>query len=164
MRAIGLRVCSNHTVYYTIIEKNDSGDLDYLAISQVNVPRCLNRPEALNFTRNTLLDILKEYEVSNAVIRIAEFGGTLKQVIVERFFIEGVIQECLASSSVDCFASGRINEITSISNMPTTDFKEYVNATLDYKNIPDSVNWSKLSKEKRESILACNAALELINE
>ena len=55
MRVIGLRVFSNSVVHYCIIEKLPDDSFNYLDISQINIPLSINKPEALNFTRNTLL-------------------------------------------------------------------------------------------------------------
>ena len=83
MIGIGLRVYSNSKIFYTIIEKLESGDLNYLAVSQLNIPLALNKPESLNFVRNTLFDILEEYTVKNAVIRLAETVMSLTQIAID---------------------------------------------------------------------------------
>jgi hypothetical protein len=161
MKVIGLRVFSNSVVHYCIIEKLQDDSLNYLDISQINIPLSINRPEALNFTRNTLLDILEEYEVKSAVIRIPEFGRTINGTAIERSYIEGVIQESLASSTVDNFLAGQIAELTRIAGFPKTDFKKYADAELDFPTIPDGLDWKKLGIEKRECILACFTAFNL---
>lgn len=162
MTAIGLRVYSNSIVYYCIIEKLPDDSINYLDISQINIPLSIDRPEALSFTRNTLLDILEQYKVTNAVIRIAEYGGTINNIAIERFYIEGVIQESLASSSVSKFLAGQIGELTRVARIPKTDFKKYASAEINFENIPASLDWKKdLSLENRECILACIASLNL---
>ena len=163
MIVIGLRVYSNSIVYYAVIEKQSEDNFNFLDISQINVPLSIEWPEALNFTRNTLLDILMEYKVDNAALRIAEFGRTLNKIAIERHYIEGVIQESLASSSVNKFVAGQISELTGIANMPKTDFKKYANGEIHSPHYPttETPNWSSLILEKRECVLACFTAFKL---
>ena len=162
MTGIGIRVFSNSKVYYCLIEKQTDGTLNYLDISYLNVPLSINRPEALNFIRNTILDILTEYNVTKAVIRIDEFGGTLNSTAIERYYLEGVIQESLASSNVQNFFAGQISEITKVAKFQKTDFKKFANAEIDFTEIPPTKNWKNdFSLEERESILACYTSLNL---
>lgn len=162
MIGIGIRVYSNSKVYYCLIEKLSDGTINYLDVSHLNVPLSINRPESLNFIRNTILDILTEYGVTKAVIRIAEFGGTLNSIAIERYYLEGVIQESLASSNVQNFIAGQISEISKVGRFAMTDFKKFANAEKDFTKIPSSKNWkSDFSLEERETILTANASLNL---
>lgn len=161
MKTIGLRVYSNSKIYYCIIEKTSDETLNYLDISHLNVPKSLSWPESLNFVRNTILDLLVEYNVKNAIIRICEFGMTLNKNLIERSYIEGVLQETIASSSVEKFIAGQISEFTSLLGIPRDNFKKYANAELTYDNIPSTLNWNNFSLEERETILTANAALNL---
>lgn len=161
MITIGLRVYSNNKIYYCILEQSSSGDLNYLDISHVNVPKSLIWPEALNFIRNTILDILIEYNVTKAIIRICEFGFILNKNLIERNYIEGVLQEAIASSSVEKFLAGQISEFASLLAIPRNDFKKYANAQLTFAYIPTNLNWDAFSVEERETILTANAAINL---
>lgn len=133
MVGIGLRVYSNSKVYYTLIDRKNNGDLTYLDISHLIIPEAISRPEALNFLRNTILDILLEYNVKKAIIRMAEFGRTITTEAVERYYIEGVLQESLASSNVDSYLAGNISEITRIGKIVKTDFKKLANGEINFK-------------------------------
>jgi len=161
MKTIGLRVYSNSKIYFSIIEHQTDGSLNYLNISHLNIPKSLNWPEALNFIRNTILDIILEYEVKNAIIRICEFGMTLNKNLIERSYIEGVLQETIASSNVEKFLVGQISEFTSLLGIPRENFKKYANAELIYPNIPATLDWNNFSLEERETILTANAAFNL---
>lgn len=159
MITIGLRVYSNHKIYYCLLEQYSDGSLNYLDISYLNIPLSLQWPEALNFVRNTVLDILLQYKVERAAIRICEFGTIINSPIIERSYIEGVLQESIASSSVKKYLTGKIAEFTSLLSMKRDEFKKYADAELEYSNIPLGQNWNKFSLEERETILVANAAL-----
>lgn len=161
MTVIGLRVKSNNRIYYCILEELPDGSLNYVDITHLKIPLALNWPEALNFVRNTILDILLQYEVKKAIIRICEFGITFNSTIIERVYIEGVLQETIASSNVEKYKAGQIAEFTSLLGIKRDEFKKYAQADLNYENIPTEINWDKLSLEERETILTANAALNL---
>ena len=161
MKTIGLRVYSNKKIYYCILEQDSSGNLNYLDISHLNIPLSLMWPEALNFVRNTILDVLLQYEVDNAIIRICEFGTTLNGALIERSYVEGVLQETIASSNVKKYLAGKIAEFSSLLGIQRDNFKKYAEAELQYPNIPTSLNWNTFTLEERETILTANAALNL---
>lgn len=165
LTAIGLRVQSNHRVYYTIIESDENSKLIYRDISFVNVPLALVDPERLNFVRNTILDILNEYGVRRAAIRVSEVAGKyqpkLTQKAIERFNLEGVLQESLASCEVERYVAGRISTLSSLANLPPKAFKRLAEGEDVFEHFPAENDWYGLSLEERESALACFAALNL---
>ncbi len=161
MHGIGIRVYSNSTVYYTIIEENTDGNLVYKSIDRLYVPSALERPERLNFIRNTLLDIISEYKVTKAAIRIAEFGGTIDKNAIERLYLEGVIQEAFASSTVENFDAAQIARLCAVAGIERTDFKKLAKAEIDFEHFPEDLNWGNYSLEERESVLAAYTALKL---
>lgn len=161
MTTIGLRVYSNSKIYYCILEQDNLGNVNYLDISHINIPIALQWPEALNFVRHTVLDILLEYKIDRAIIRICEFGATLNTSLIERSYVEGVLQEALASSNVNIYLAGKIAEFTSLLGMERDNFKKYATAELIFSNVPSSMDWNSLSLEERETILTANAALNL---
>jgi hypothetical protein len=161
MTTIGLRVYSNSKIYYCILEQDGSGNLNYIDVSHINIPIALQWPEALNFVRHTVLDILLEYKIDKAVIRICEFGATLNTSLIDRSYVEGLLQEVLASSNVNKYLAGKIAEFTSLLGIERDNFKKYATGELTFTSIPFCVDWNKLSLEKRETILTANAALNL---
>jgi hypothetical protein len=162
MIAIGLRVKSNSHIFYTVIESPNPGVLNYKVVSSLLIPKALEKPEQLSFTRNTLLDIFNEYNISRAGIRIAEYTAQAATAIsIDRCYLEGIIQESVASSSVEKYVAGQISTITAKLGMPRGDFKQYAEGNLIYPNLPTHLNWQTLSLEERESILVCNCALTL---
>ncbi|MCF8411540.1 MAG: hypothetical protein K9G31_09635 [Crocinitomicaceae bacterium] len=157
MNVIGFRVYSDKKIYYCIIEKLADDTIYYLDYSSIEIPQALNWPEALEYTRNTILDILNLYEIKHTVIRIAEFDGAS----LERCYIEGVLQEAIASSPVEKFQTGQISTIASLLNIQRENFKQLVNNETLYTEIPDEIDWIRISKPEREAILTANSALNL---
>ena len=161
MTVIGLRVKSNSRIYYCILEKLPDETLNYVDISHINIPQSLEWPEALNYVRNTIIDIITLYDVKKAVIRICEFGTTFNDTIVERIYIEGVLQETIASSNIEKYLAGKISKFAPLLNIQRAEFKKYADAEIDYDSIPEDYDWKKQSLETRETILTANAALNL---
>lgn len=157
MKVIGFRVYSDKKIYYCIIEKLADKSINYLDYSSIEIPQALNWPESLAYTRNTILDILNLYEIRQTVIRIAELDGAS----LERCYIEGVLQEAIASSPVEKFQTGQISTIASLLNIQRDNFKQLVNNEIVYNNFPAEIDWTRISKPEREAILTANSALNL---
>lgn len=160
MVGIGIRVYSNKKIFYTIIEETKDS-YNFINIDCLNIPLSLNAPDRLNYIRNTLLDILSEYKVNNAVLRVKEMVRSVKKYDIERFYVEGVLLETLSDSSVESYDLGQISTLAKHLEIDRSDFKKLSNNEMSFHLIPDKVDWAKLSKEERESILTCHAALNL---
>jgi len=160
MTGIGLRVYSNKKIFYTIIEETDT-NYDFLTVDHINVPLAMNEPERLNYIRNTIIDIIAEYDINNALVRVKESLFNVSKRDIERFYIEGVLLESLAGSTVSKYKLGQIATITSLIGIERKNFKKFADNELAFENIPDNIDWSTISKEERESIMACHASLKL---
>jgi hypothetical protein len=160
MTGIGIRVYSGSHVFYTII-KYDGSSFEYLNISNIRVPEALTHPESLSYVRSTLLDIMAEYQVETAVIRVQESVYNITQNSFPRFYLEGVILECLAASNVDSYRMGKIATISSLLGFDSSKFKDYSENGVVFDFFPKGLNWSDLSKEEKESVLACHASFNL---
>jgi len=160
MIGIGIRVYSNSNVFYTIIEEN-GGSFNYLSISNIIIPLALNEPERLNYLRNTLIDIISEYNVNKALIRVRESVQNVDKYAIQRFYIEGVILETLASSTVEKYKLGKIASITSLLNIHSKVFKQYLDGTIPFTLLPTSLQWNDFSKEEKETIISSHASLNL---
>lgn len=160
MVGIGLRVYSNSAIYYSIIS-SEGDTLSFHDISSLAIPVSLDKPEQLAYVRNTLLDIIDQYKIQRAVIRLSEMTGKYNQLAIERHFCEGVIQESFASSTVEKFKAGRIAELVRLLEVPRDKFKKYVDNEEEFGLLPKEINWKKCSKEERESIIACICSLKL---
>lgn len=154
MKSIGIRVTPT-TIYYSIVELND-GELEIIVTDKINNPKALIVPEQLKFLRNTLCDIINEFKITNACIRITE--STAQSTSVIRVYIEGVIQELFASSTIEKYFVGQISNISSNLGIERSDFKPYAEGK---KSFLDIENWEKYSLEQRESLMSAVSALNL---
>jgi Holliday junction resolvasome RuvABC endonuclease subunit len=160
MIGIGLRVYSNSNIFYTIIEETET-EFNYISISNLKIPLALNEPERLNYVRNTLLDIISEYKIDTALIRVKESVSNVTGLSIQRFYVEGVILETLAAANISKYKLGKIATITSLLSIETSKFKEYANNEITFELLPSDLDWSKLTLEERESILYCHASLKI---
>jgi hypothetical protein len=120
----------------------------------VNIPPALETPRQLQFIRTTLLDVMDEYAVTRAGLRLAE--GTAQQKNPFRLNLEGVVQELLASSSVERFVSGPIATIASLLGIRD---RKVVKALIAGEQSPDyAMDWTSLTVDEREAVLMAVAA------
>jgi len=156
IRAIGFR-CAPQKVFYCIIEKSDAStgilNLDFLTLSN-----CLIIPEQLKYLRNNILDILNEYQIEYGGIRITE--PTSRTINRNRIYLEGVIQELFASSSLRDYYVGQIANISKYLRIERSDFKKYLRGEKNYQSVE---NWNSLKKEEKESVLTALGALEIVS-
>ena len=148
MISIGLRVEPKKITFAIIdLEKNE-----ILNIEKLIVPISLDVPEQLKYIRLNLLDIISEYNVNVAGIRITESNAQTPNV--ERIQIEGVIQEAFASSSIEKYFIGQISSISAKLGFPRGDFKKYVENSLIF-NIE---GWNELKAVEKEAIFVALGA------
>ena len=155
IRTIGFR-CTPHKVFYCIIEK-DGSSFSILNVDYFILPNCLIIPEQLKYIRNNILDVLNEYQIIYGGIRVAE--STSQTQIKNRLYLEAIIQELFASSSVRCYYVGQIANISKLLGIERTDFKKYINGEKNYQLVED---WNSLKKEERESVLTALGALRIV--
>jgi Holliday junction resolvasome RuvABC endonuclease subunit len=154
IRSIGIRV-SPRTVFYAVVERHQD-EAELLTASSLAIPAALETPDQLSFVRTTLLDIMSEYAVRRAGIRVAEH--TARQISILRFNLEGVVQELLSSSGVEAFFAGRIATIAALlGERDRSQVKRYFEGQ-DFLDLPD---WDSLSPESREAVVTAVAALSL---
>ncbi len=150
MRTLGIRVKPNAVV----IAVYDSDENKIINVESIKIPKALSTPEALKYTRNSILDILREYKIQNAGLRIVESNS--KTLVIRRLEIEGVIQEAFASSTLSSYFCGQISKISSKLSMVRGDFKKFVDGELEYEKVE---NWKELNKEEREAVLTALGAV-----
>lgn len=131
----------------------DSDRDEVVNIGKISIPKSLEVPEQLKHIRLNLLDVLREYEISEAGIRTLE--STAKRVSIERVQIEGVIQEAFASSSVKNYYIGQISSIASRIGIERNQFKPLVDGDTSLEGFE---NWNDLSKTEREATLCAIGA------
>ena len=154
MTSLGIRVTPKE-VYYAIT-KSQEGKTSLLICDKVVVPSALNVPEQLKYLRDTFLDIIYENDVKNACIRVVEANA--QSYDYNRLYIEGVLQEMIASSTIERYYLGRI---ASMSNKLGIDRKDF-SALLSCNECSFITEWGETkNKEKREAMLASYSALSL---
>lgn len=154
MTSLGIRVTPKE-VYYAITQLEE-GNNSLLICDKVIVPSALDVPEQLKFLRDTFLDIIYENNVKNACIRVVEANA--QSYDYNRLYIEGVLQEMIASSTIERYYLGRI---ASMSNKLGIDRKEF-SALLSSDECRFIAEWSTTkNREKHEAMLASYSALNL---
>jgi hypothetical protein len=142
MITIGIRVAPKRITFVVYdADKNAIVDMEGIV-----VPKALETPEQLKYVRNTVLDIIREYDVKRAGIRIAE--GIAQGISIERIELEGVIQEAFASSELEGYFCGQIARIAAKLKMSREHLRELLEGG-DYKEVE---GWAKLKKEEREAV------------
>lgn len=150
MNTLGLRVKPN-AVVIAIYSSNENSIVN---VESIKIPKALPTPEALKYVRSSILDILREYEINHAGLRIIESNS--QTLNIRRIEIEGVIQEAFASSMLSAYFCGQISTIAAKLDIPRADFKRYVDGQLEYENVE---NWNEHNKEEKEAILASLGAV-----
>lgn len=152
--AIGIRV-SPAQVYFSIVSELED-EIEIKLIDHIVIPKALEIPEQLKFLRSTLSDIINENKILTACIRITESNA--RTVNIPRIYMEGVIQELIANSSINKYYIGQISSISAKLGIDRSDFKPYVK---NEKVFMDIDIWPEISLEERESIMASISALKL---
>lgn len=150
MNSIGIRV-SPRAVTYVIY---DGTARKIVSVDAIAVPKALTAPEALKYVRNTILDVIREYAVEKAGVRITESNA--QRPSHERIQLEGVIQEAFASSTVSDYYCGQISVISARLGIPRTDFKKYISEGMDYTPV---AGWAGHSSDEKEAILTAIGAM-----
>lgn len=150
MNAIGIRV-SPRAVTYVIY---DGAARQIISVANIAVPKALAAPEALKYVRNTILDVIREYRVEKAGIRITE--NNAQNPSHERIQLEGVIQEAFASSTVAAYYCGQIAAISARLGIPRTDFKKYISNEMEFAAV---ANWATHDPDEKEAILTAIGAI-----
>lgn len=151
MQTIGIRV-EPSTITFVIY---DSEAENLVNAEILKVPKALTIPESLKYVRVSIIDILREYQIDRAGIRVTE--STAQSTSISRIQIEAIIIEAFASSSLEKYFCGQISTISRLVGIDRADFKKYVNGEMDYAVVD---NWSEFSKVAKE---ACFAAIGATN-
>jgi len=144
---IGIRV-THKKIFYTIaIEGKYYNDV-------IIVPQKLETPRQLSYIRTVLQSIITEQGVTVAGLRLCESIASAK---TERIYIEGVIQEFFANSSIEKYSIFRLRNMAKRNGVSLGEIQEYIQG----ENTPEHVEgWKKFSKEHRESFLVVQALMK----
>jgi len=152
--AIGIRANPN-AIYYCVLNSSDV-DVEIKIIDQIVIPKSLEVPEQLKYVRNTFKDIFDENKIKNACIRITESNA--QRVNIPRIYLEGVIQELIASSTIEKYFVGQISNISPKLGIERAEFKPFVKGEADFKGL---AIWKELDEVSREAVLAAFASITL---
>ncbi|WP_262030162.1 hypothetical protein [Microvirga sp. Mcv34] len=130
----------------------DSEAQAIINIEEIKIPAAFSTPDGLKYLRSNLLDVLREFEVEQAGVRVTE--PSAQSASVERTQIEGVIQEAFASSNLTRYYVGQISSISARLGIDRKKFKPLVDGEDEYP----VENWNKMSKEEREAVLCAVGA------
>lgn len=159
IRSIGFR-CTPNKVFYSIVEKNENS-FQIINIDRLILPNCLIIPEQLKYIRNNIHDILSEYQVLTGGIRITEsYAPRFKTTFINRIYLEGLILELFASSTLKHYYIGQISNISKYIGIERTDFKKYIDGEKDFDQVE---GWNSLKKEEKESVLTAIGGLEIVS-
>ena len=121
----------------------------------IKVPQALDFPSRLKYIRNTVLDILQEYSIPFAGIRVVESNS--KNISFERLQIEGVIQEAFASSSITSYFTGQMQSISRNISITTETYKEITTNRDSTFPILESWELCKDKDHKEAALVALGA-------
>ena len=153
-KAIGIRVKPDQVYYCVTAEENDNITIEI--VDKVVVPKSLTVPEQLKFLRNTLKDIINENRIDFGCIRIAE--SSAMSVNTVRMYMEGIIQEVIASSSIRKYYVGQISNISAKLGIQRDEFKPLAKGDETFLDLDI---WSSIGLEERESVMSSISALKL---
>lgn len=149
MHTLGLRVSPKEVTFCVF----DFSENEIRNLEEIRVPNALETPEKLKYIRATLLDVLREYDIQKAGIKLTEPNA--QSISIERVQIEGVIQETFASSMLLAYYQGPLATIASKVGMNKTALKQLIKDATQYDQVDD---WSDYSEKEREAILVAMGA------
>lgn len=152
MNILGIRVTPKK-IYFSIFDKHNN---EFKNIEVIVVPQSLAMPEKLKYIRNNIFDLLREYHIQQAGIKITEANA--QKMNIERLYIEGVIQETFASSEIDSYKTLMLAGMASKLQTSAKELKKFIekqdNQTEIQMNVTDYV------KEEIESMLVAMAVAQ----
>ena len=151
MITIGIRARPNNLIFAIF----NSDQKNIVNVEEIKIPAAFTLPEGLKYIRNNLLDVLREFGVEKAGIRITESNS--QKLSIERIQIEGVVQEAFASSTVQSCYVGRISTMAANLGIRREEFKPLISGEKD----PGVENWSAQSDIQREAILCAMGAVNV---
>ncbi|MDF2186169.1 hypothetical protein O1O06_15605 [Grimontia hollisae] len=150
MNTLGLRASPKEVTFCVYSAEFD----EIVNVEEVKIPNALDMPEKLKYIRATILDILREFKIEYAGIRLTEF--TAKKISVERIQIEGVLLEAFASSTLKGYFQGTLTTIASKLGEDKTRLSTLIkDGTADFERVEE---WNQFSDKQKEAILAALGA------
>jgi len=146
---LGLRASPTEVTFTVLDDEKNS----IVAIDEIRVPKALSTPEILKYIRFNILDVIREYSITKAGIRVTESNS--QTLSIERIQIEGVIQEAFASSLLESYYVGQISSISKRLGIARTTFKPFIDGITNFDPVD---GWANLTKIQRESVFCAIGA------
>lgn len=154
--SIGIRVTPTK-IHYCILKQN--GENGNLIQDTIAVPKFLELPRRLSILRTMLFSLLKENNIKNAGLRLAE--GNAQNISTERLYIEGVFQELLADSTVDFYNVYRLSSFAKLLKMKQREANIFLGGKENVLDIEES---GRLNKEDKEALLSAILASQITSK
>jgi len=142
MRAIGLRA-DPRGFHWAATEGSLEAPI-LLACGHIEAPRGYAFPEAVNFLRLRLIQLLTDHQVEIAGLRTPEMMGRMNESLRERIRIEGALLAACADAGVAVTQAA----LATLNRLLGTKAKDLLESP-DYKGI----DLEKMQTPKREAIL-----------
>jgi hypothetical protein len=152
MNTLGLRASPTEVTFCVY----DTVKNVILNVEEIRIPNALNMPEKLKYLRATILDVLREYQIIKAGIRLTEHSAMSSSP--ERIQIEGVLQEAFASSTLKNYFQGALVTIASKLSTDKTTLFNLIKTSSEYDAID---NWCDFNVKEREAILVALGAINV---
>lgn len=153
MNSLGIRVEPKKVTFVVIFFLENQAEI--LNVETIKIPLALDFPAKLKYVRNTVLDIIREYNIQVAGIRIAETVSD--NINTNRLHIEGVIQEAFSSSTVNSYFTGQLMSISRKLGINKDTYKDLLKSKSNFSKIN---GWSLCTNaESKEAALVGYGAL-----
>lgn len=149
MNTLGLRASPTEVTFCIY----DSTTEKIANVEEIKIPNALEMPEKLKYLRATVLDVLNEYGIEKAGIRLTEHSARTPSI--ERIQIEGVLQEAFASSLLKNYFQGALVTIAAKLGTNKTELSQVIKGQAEFERIE---GWGDFSDKEREAILAALGA------
>jgi len=148
MKSLGIRVVGEE-INLSIADKEN----EKIILEKIILPPLFHFPKKLKYLRFNLIDIFSEYSISYVSIKTIEYNA--KSIDVKRCFIEGVIQEALATSEIQKYTIENLKGLAKKLNLTTKEYKNLLkNQEYFIKYINEkSFIVDKTNETKREAVL-----------
>lgn len=155
MKAIGFRA-EPQAFLWAVVEAS-SGQLILIESGKSPAPRKYDEAQSLAWFRNEVRSLIDQFKPEKAAVRFPESNArkSNSKGSSQRLRIEGVILEAAQSKALSVI-TGPLATLTCKLNSKSA--KAYLESE-DFRGI----DWSKISKNEREAILAAGAALGELN-
>jgi hypothetical protein len=150
--SIGFRVTPK-AIFYSIVQREGTA-LKCTSALKISFQSGISVPKNLAHVRRQISSLSLDFKAKCGGIKLIESNS--RKVDHYRLNVEGVIQEAMASSSLESLFFGNITNLTKVFG---DGDKSRVKRIIEGKENCDKLDLDGLSKEHREAALAAAAAI-----